>query len=47
MLKNTYLRHPSRVNSPQLGELSQQSRPFYVNYTLDFKHFIDIMHNFK
>ncbi len=47
MLKNTYLRHQSRVSSPQKRELSQQKRLFYVNYILDFKHFIDEIHNFK
>jgi len=47
MLKNTYSRHQSSVNSPQLGELSQQNGSFYVNYILDFKHFIDEMYNFK
>ena len=47
MLKNTILTLRFRVVSPLYKVFSQQNRPFYVNYMVDFKHFIDEMHNFK
>lgn len=47
MLKNTFLRLLSKVNSQQYPHISQQKTSFSVNNTLDFKHFIDELHNFK
>ena len=47
MLKNTDLTLRFRVRSQLQKAFSQQNRPFYVNYIVDFEHFIDKMHNFK
>ena len=47
MLKNTCLRPRSWDSSPQIILFSQQKGPYYVNYIVDYKHFIDEMHNFK
>lgn len=46
MLNYTILTLQSKVNSPHFQELSQQKPLIYVNYSIDYKGFIDEMHNF-
>lgn len=46
MLKNIPLRLQLRANTPQVLPFSQHMSPIIVNYIIDFKGFIDEMHNF-
>ncbi len=47
MLKSTDSTLRFKIHSQLFKAFSQQNRPFYVNYIVDFEHFIDKMHNFK
>ncbi len=46
MLNYMILTLQSKVSSPYFPELSQQKPLISVNYSIDYKGFIDEMHNF-